>query len=253
MAEIIAIANQKGGIGKTTTAVALSQAFRNMGKRTLYCDLDPQANGTDNFRAKVDGVSTMYDLLLHGDTDCIQHTEMGDIIAGDPLLKDAGKHLTGVSATYKLREGLEAISPNYDFIILDTPPALGVLLHNALTAATRVVVPLTLDRFGLQGLVQLSDTIQEVRKYANSSIVVDGMLIVKFNDRTNLSKGILDSLPEYAAQFNTKIYNSRIRESIRAREAQATQHSIYEWAPDSTTALDYVELAKEILGGIANG
>lgn len=253
MAEIIAIANQKGGIGKTTTAVTLSQVFRDMGKRTLYCDLDPQGNGTDNFRAKVDGVGTMYDLLVHGDTDCIQQTEMGDIIAGDPLLKDAGKHLTGVSAAYKLREGLETISPKYDIILLDTPPALGVLLQNALTAATRVVVPLTLDRFGLQGLVQLNDTIQEVRKYANPSLVVDGMLIVKFNDRTNLSKDILENLPEYAKRFNTKIYNSRIRESVRAREAQAARSSIYKWAPDSTTAQDYVELAKEILGGIANG
>lgn len=253
MSEVIVIANQKGGIGKSTTAVALAQAFRQMGKRVLLCDIDQQCNATDNYRAKVSGVGTMADLLFDGDTDCIQTTELGDIIAGDPLLKDAGKYLSGVSATYKLREGLETISPQYDIVLIDTPPALGVLLQNALTAATRVVVPLTLDRFGLQGLVQLSDTIKEVRKYSNPNLVVDGMLIVKFNDRTNLSKGILESLPEYAERFGTKIYASRIRESVRAREAQATQHSLYEWAPGSTTAQDYMSLAEEILGGMVNG
>lgn len=253
MAEILAIANQKGGIGKTTTALAVSQVLRMKGKKVLYCDLDPQCNGTDNYRAKIDGFGTMYDLLVHGDTDCIQQTEMGDIIAGDPLLKDANKHLDGVSATYKLREGLEPIAGRYDFIILDTPPALGILLQNALTAANKVVIPLTSDRFGLQGLVQLNDTIRDVRKYANPGLVVDGLLLVKHSDRTNLAKDIADNLPAYAERFNTRIYSTTIRESVKAREAQAAQKSIYEWAPDCTTALDYVDLTNEILGGINNG
>ena len=253
MAEIIAVANQKGGMGKTTTALAVSQVLRMKGNRVLYCDLDPQCNGTDNYRAKIDGVGTMYDLLIHSDADCIQRTEMGDIIPGDPLLKDASKHLDGVSATYKLREGLEEISNSYDFIILDTPPALGILLQNALTAANRVVISLTSDRFGLQGLVQLNDTIREVKKYANPGLVVDGLLLVRYSDRTNLAKDIVDNLPAYAERFNTRIYNTRIRESIKAREAQAAQKSLFEWAPGSTTAQDYVDLTNEILGGINNG
>lgn len=101
-----------------------------MNKRVLYVDMDPQCNGTDNYKAQIDHVGTLYDLLVNGDHDCIQHTEQGDIIAGDPLLKEATKALDGVAAAHKLREGLEFLSSKYDYIILDTPPALSILLTN---------------------------------------------------------------------------------------------------------------------------
>lgn len=249
MAEIFAIANQKGGIGKTTTALALADILNAMGKKTLYVDLDPQVNGSDNYKAKIDGVGTLYDLLIKEDTDCIQHTERGDIIAGDPELKEAGKLLDGLSAHHKLRKGLKTISPQYDYIILDTPPVLGVLLTNALTAADKVIIPLTSDRFGLQGLMQLHDTIEETKEYTNPNLKVDGLLLVKYNDRINLAKGIMESLPGYAKLFGTRIYQTKIRESVKTREAQATQSGLLEWAPDSTTAVDYKALVNEILGG----
>ena len=249
MAEIIAIANQKGGIGKTTTALAITDLLNEMGKRTLYVDMDPQCNGTDNFRAKVEDTGTLYDLLVHGDTDCIQTTERGDIIAGDPLLKDDEKYLTGVAAPFKLKKGLEKISHKYDYIILDTRPALSVLLTNALTAAHKVIIPLTSDRFGLQGLTQLHDTIEGVREFTNPTLKVDGLLLVKHNGRTNLAKGISSSLPEYADLFGTKVYQTAIREAITTREAQAAQESLFKWAPHSTTAEDYRNLMNEIVGG----
>ena len=247
MAEIIAVANQKGGIGKTTTSLALADILRSMGKKVLYIDMDPQCNGTDNYKAQIDGVGTIYDLLVESDPDCIQITERGDIIAGDPILVEAGKKLDGVSASHKLKEGLSTIRVNYDYIILDTPPALSILLTNALTAADKVIIPLTADRFGLQGLVQLHDTIEDVKKYTNPHLKVDGLLLVKYNDRTNLTKGIIESLPQYADLFHTRIYETKIRESIKAREAQAKQLSLFEWAASSTTATDYMNLVKEIM------
>lgn len=247
MAEIIAVANQKGGIGKTTTSLAIADILRGMGKKVLYIDMDPQCNGTDNYMAQVHGVGTIYDLLVESDPDCVQTTERGDIIAGDPMLVEAGKKLDGVSAAHKLKEGLMVIGQNYDYVILDTPPALSILLTNALTAADKVIIPLTADRFGLQGLVQLHETIEDVKKYTNPNLKVDGLLLVKYNDRTNLTKGIFESLPEYAKLFHTRIYDTKIRESIKAREAQAKQISLFEWAPGSTTAKDYTDLVSEIL------
>ena len=247
MTEVIAVANQKGGIGKTTTSLAIAAILQSRENRVLYIDADPQCNGTDTYRAEIDGVGTLYDLLVVGDTDCIQHTPNGDIIAGDPLLKEATKLLEGVAAAYKLREGLKEIAPQYDYIILDTPPALSILLTNALTAADRVVIPLTPDRYGLQGLMQLYDTIKDIRQYTNAKLKVDGLLLVKYSDRTNLAKGIASSLPEYARLFGTRIYNTKIRESVKVREAQVKQMSLFEWAPFCTTAEDYIMLVEELL------
>lgn len=249
MAEIIAVANQKGGIGKTTTSLALADMLNQLGKKTLYIDNDPQCNGTHNYRAKVDGVGTLYDLLVSGDTDCIQHTDRGDIIAGDPLLKDANKLLEGASANYRLRKGLEAIKANYDYIILDTPPSLSILLINALTAANKVIIPIVTDLFSLQGLTQLHDTIEEVKEFTNPGLVVDGLLLVKYKGHTNLAKEVSEYLPEYQNLFNTRIYETKIREAVATQEAQTARESLFTWSPSSTTAMDYKALLNEILGG----
>ena len=253
MAEIIAVANQKGGIGKTTTSLALADALNMKGKKVLYIDLDPQCNGTGNYRAKVDGVGTLYDLLVNGDTDCIQTTERGDIIPGDPLLKEASKVIDGAAATFKLKKGLTEIRKQYDYIILDTPPALSILLTNALTAADKVIIPLTADLFGLQGLTQLHDTIAEVQEFTNPALKVDGLLLVKYKERTNLTKEINAALPEYTKLLNTKVYETKIREAVATQEAQAARESLFTWAPSSTTAEDYMALLNEYTGGNSNG
>ena len=253
MAEIIAVANQKGGIGKTTTSLALADALNMQGKKVLYIDLDPQCNGTGNYRAKVDGVGTLSDLLVNGDTDCIQTTERGDIIAGDPLLKEAAKVIDGAAATFKLKKGLTDIRNRYDYIILDTPPALSILLTNALTAADKVIIPLTADLFGLQGLTQLHDTITEVQEFTNPDLKVDGLLLVKYKERTHLTKEIHASLPKYTKLLNTKVYDTKIREAVATQEAQAARESLFSWAPESTTAQDYMSLLNEIMGGENNG
>lgn len=249
---IIAVANQKGGVGKTTTSLALAGGLRRRGYNVLLGDLDPQANATDVYGAAVEGVATMYDLLVDGDTDCIQTTELGDIIAGDLALKDAGRALDGVSAAYKLRKGLAKIQ-GYDFIILDTPPTLSVLLTNALTAASRIVIPLTPDRFGLQGLIQLGDTIADIREYTNPTVIVDGLLLIRHDRRTHLGRDVAEQLPSFAGLLDTKMYNTTIRECIKVREAQAATQCLYTWAPGSTTAQDYEAFIDEFLGGLTNG
>jgi len=245
--KIIAVANQKGGIGKTTTAMALATGLAKRGEKTLLIDLDPQANATDTYKAEIDGVGTAYDLLVNGDADCIQHVEMGDIVAGDPNLKDASKLLDGVSAAYRLRKGLVSIAPNYDYIILDTPPALSVLLTNALTAADTLVIPLTSDRYGLHGLVQLNDTINDIREFTNPNLNVAGLLSVKHRKETTLAKAVDDVLPEYAELMGTKIFDTKIRESIDARKAQAARQCLYDFAPQCNTAKDYNDFIDELL------
>ncbi|MBO5706409.1 MAG: ParA family protein [Bacteroidaceae bacterium] len=245
--KIIAVANQKGGIGKTTTSLALAAGLKRKKKKVLLIDLDPQANATDIYRAEIEGVGTAYDLLVDGDTDCIQNMDAGDIIAGDPNLKDASKLLDGVSAAYKLKKGLASIAPNYDFIIIDTPPALSVLLTNALTAADTVIIPLTSDRFGLHGLVQLNDTIKDIKEFTNPGLTVAGLLLVKYRASTTLAKAVDESLPEYAALLGTKIFDTKIRESIDARKAQAAQAGLYSFAPYCTTARDYDSFIDELL------
>lgn len=247
MATTIAIANQKGGVGKTTTALALATGLQQRGMRVLLVDLDPQTNATDNYKAQIEGEGTLYDMLVHDECDVVQTTPVGDIIAGDPLLKDAVKQLEGVSAPFKLRKGLDKLKDRYDYIVLDTPPQLSVLLTNALTAADYVVIPLTTDRFGLQGLVQFKTTVDDVREYTNPKLRVAGLLINKYSTRTNLARAALDELPEFAKLLDTKVFETKIRESVRAQEAQAARRSIFDWAPSSTTAADYKHFVDEIL------
>ena len=247
--KIIAVANQKGGIGKTTTALALATGLKRLKKKTLIVDLDPQANASDNYRATIEGVGTAYDLLVDGDIDCVQTTELGDIVAGDPALKDASKLLDGVSAAHRLRKGLETIAKNYDYVILDTPPALSVLLTNALTAADTLIIPLTSDRFGLQGLMQLHETIRDIREFTNPGLKIAGLLLVKYRKSTTLAKAVDENLPQYAELFGTKIFDTKIRESIDARKAQAARHGLFNFAPYCTTARDYEAFIQELLKG----
>ena len=251
MSKVIAICNQKGGVGKTTTSTALAQALKMKGYKVLFIDTDPQGNATDTYRGEVSGVATLYDFLFENEpaNECIQKTESGLLIASDPLLREAGKHLDGVSGAYRLKERLEPIREDFDFILIDTPPMLGSLLTNALTAADEVIIPVTADRYGVQGLAQLYETISDIKKYTNPGLKTDGLLLVKYTWRTRLSRELHKSLKEISDQFGTRVYKTTIRESTKTREAQTAQMSLFEYAPNSTTASDYLSLAEEYLKG----
>ena len=252
MAKVIAFCNQKGGVGKTTTATTMAAALQLKGYKVLLVDTDPQGNATDTYKAQIKDTATLYDLLFEDEAanECVQKTEHGLIIAADPLLKNAGKHLDGVSGAHRLKERLKPIRDDFDFILIDTPPTLGVLLTNALTACDTVVIPVTADRYGVQGLSQMQETISDIQKYTNPDLTVEGLLLVKYTWRTRLNRELHKALKEIAGQFNTKVFNATIRESVKTREAQTMRQSLFEYAPKSTTALDYTDFVEEILKGM---
>ncbi|MDF2844060.1 MAG: ParA family ATPase [Herbinix sp.] len=253
--QVIVIANQKGGIGKTTTATALSSILAKKGYKTLLIDADMQGNSTDTFRAIIEGQATLYDVLLESDSqrtsivEAIQHTEVGQIVAADPLLRKADEVLNSdVNGLYRLQDAISELK-GYDYIIIDTAPSMNSLLYNCLISADKVIVPITADRYGLQGLSQLNQTIQAIKKRQNTRLTIAGLLLVKFNERTNLSKEVKESLDTIANQMETKLFKTSIRESTKAKEAQALRKALIDYAPNSTTALDYISFTNELIKG----
>ena len=249
--KVIAIANQKGGVGKTTTAVNLSAVLSKKGFKVLLIDTDGQCNSTDSCQAKVDGVATLYDLLFEREDskECIQKvTDHLDIIASDPLLADSeSKFPNDGSRNFIMREAIEKLRDSYDYMIIDTPPVLGCMLSNALTFADEVIVPVTCDRYAIQGIDDLIKTISNAKKYTNPLLKVAGILLIKYHANTNLSKEIIDGLPQILESFNTKVFETKIRESESCRKSQAAQMSVIDYAPKSTTSIDYISLCDEII------
>lgn len=248
MTKVIAVANQKGGIGKTTTAIALAAGLLIRGKKALLIDTDPQCSASDTYRAEINGAATLYDILCGDESakEAIQHTTSGDIIPCDPLLADANKKLTGLGDEKRLKKAIKTILSDYDYIIIDTPPGAGILLHNALTAAEHVVIPITADRYGLQGLSQLKSTIEAIQENTNPDLQVGGMLLIRHTERTNLSKVVSGSIPKIADEMGTQFFDTYIRESVVTKEAQTNRTTIYTHAPNSTTAKDYLEFIDEL-------
>lgn len=246
--KVIAVTNQKGGVGKTTTATALATGLNREGYKTLLIDTDPQCNSTDTFRAIVHGQATLYDVLVKRDPieEAIQHTEIGDIVAGDPLLADAEQKISEQGREYRLKEAMESL-PDYDFVIVDTPPNLSILLTNALTAADSVIIPITPERYSFQGLGDLDKSIARVRKYSNRDLEIDGLLLVKNNPRRVLAKDAMEALPEICESLDTKCFNTYIREAEDVRKAQERRVSLFTWAPDSTAAQDYEAFIDEYI------
>lgn len=246
--EVITITNQKGGAGKTTTAHALSSGLTLKGYKTLLIDLDPQGNLSYTMNANNHG-KTILSVIL-GElqaVDTIQHTASGDIISSSKQLATTDKYLTDTGKEYRLAEGIERLKPLYDYIIIDTPPALSILTVNSLTASNSVIIPTQADIYGIQGILQLVDTIEPVKKYCNASLKIDGILLTRFNGRTTLSKDISRQTEDIADKLGTKLYKTRIRESIAIKEAQISQKSIFEYNPRATATTDYTAFIDEFL------
>lgn len=223
MAITFVVANQKGGIGKTTTATTLAGI---LGKnyKTLLIDADPQGNSSATYQAKIKDQATLYDVMVDSDRipleEAVQHLENGDIVASDPLLIKAEKLLDGdVEGLYRLKDAIEELE-EYDYIIIDTAPALGVVLYNSLIAADRVIIPITADAYSLQGINQLYSTIKAVQKRQNPSLKIEGLLLVKYSGRSNLEKNMLDELKKTADSMGTKLFETKIRECVKTKEAQ---------------------------------
>lgn len=252
MCRVIAVANQKGGVGKTTTAVNVSAILKKTGKKTLLLDTDGQCNSTDTCRAAVDGQATLYDLLFEKEpiAECIQKTEVADVIASDPLLNDAERKFPNDgSRLFLLREACEGILEEYDYIIIDTPPNLGCMLSNALTFADEVIIPVTCDRYGMQGIDELYNTISAARKYTNPNLKVSGILLIKYHANTILCREISENLPKVSELFHTKVFHTKIRESEACRKSQSARMSLIAYAGAATTTKDYIAFCKELEDG----
>jgi len=250
MALKIGVANRKGGIGKSSTALALTAALKVKGYRALMVDTDPQRNTTNVYRALTNGVPTLYDIIFaqYKASDCIQHTDYGDIIASDDNLESADTMIKPGPGMYKyLRNAIREIDEDYDYIIFDTQPHAGLLLGNVLMACQFIVTPCTCDAFGIQGMMDFYDTIKEYQE-DNEKLQILGLLIIKYKGRQSLTKDIEDNLlPQYAEYMHTKIFESRIRESVKCQEAQTLRMSIFDYAPNSTTAIDYNNFVDELI------
>lgn len=248
--KIIAVSNQKGGVGKTTTATTLAYGLKLRGKKVLLVDCDPQGNSTDTWRAKnTEGYPTLSDLLFTDEPAeaCVQHTEIGDILAGDPVLEDADKHLKGVAGYFRLKKRLEPLTSSYDHIILDTPPNLGILLQNALIAAEGVIVPVTCGRYSLQGMGRFIETVNDVKAQPNPTLRVLGMLLVKYSGRTVLAKEVVSGLPELTAKLGTSVFDTKIRRTEAVEKAQAHRVPLQRFSPDATATQDYDALIDEFI------
>lgn len=250
MARIIAITNQKGGVGKTTTTFNLGVGLARMGYRVLFVDLDPQCSLSYIMNAG-EGFDTALELLLgQAVVDAaIQKTPEGDLIAASPSLSGMDIVLNQAGKEYRLREALAPVQNRYDFIMVDSPPTLGILTVNILAAANQVIIPALADIFSLQGVGQLYATIEAVRTYCNPGLSISGILIVRNIERFILNRAMRDMLQETATQLGTRVFSATVREAVSLRESQANRQSIFRYAPRSKQASDYEAVVKEFLKG----
>lgn len=249
--QVIAIINQKGGVGKSTTAHALGCGLKKQGFKVLFIDLDAQGNLSYTLGADTNKVTILDLLMQKADIkDTIQKTSEGDCIVSSNELSGADITITQTGKEYRLKEALESISNEYDYVILDTPPALGILTVNALTACTQIVIPSQADIYSLQGIGQLYGTIKTVKQYCNSNLKISGILLTRYNSRAILSRDITELIADTAKQLNTIVFKTPIRECIALKEAQARKKDIYSYAPKSNATIDYESFLKEFLGEI---
>lgn len=248
---IISVSNQKGGVGKTTTTQSLAAVLKSKGHKVLLIDLDPQSNLSTALNANNSQVMTIYEVMKNECSikDAIQETESGDIVPSSMLLSVADMEFTKLGREQMLKEALEPVKDQYDYIVIDTPPALSVLTLNAFTASDKLIIPMEADMFSLQGLGQLNSTVQQVIKYSNKNLVIAGVLLTKHNPRTNLSKNVTAAISSGVAQLNTKLFNTYIRNGISIREAQISQENIMNYSPTANAQSDYLKFVDEFLAG----
>lgn len=247
----IAIANMKGGIGKTTTAVCLADSLQRRGKKVLLVDTDPQKSATGVYGAKVDDIETLAD-IMYSDMPadkCIQHTELGDIIASDGALMNADTQIkSDADRFYHLADACKSVESKYDVIIYDCPPGNGVMLGNVLSCADKVIMPITCDKFGIQGMTDFVEVMESYTKRINPGLKIMGVLMIKYKGRQSLTQDLEEGIiPSIIEKMDTKLFNTKIRESVRCQEAQAMGKSLYKYAQSSTTAIDYEEFADEVM------
>lgn len=248
MSKIFTITNQKGGAGKTTTVDALMAGLYEKGFKVLAVDLDPQCNLTFSMNADSSKENILDVMTGNSKTaDSIQKLRTGDLIPGTANLAAAESILNQTGKEYRLKESLAEVKDSYDYILIDTPPALGILTINALTACDSVIIPAQADIYSIQGIQRLAETIKPVRQYTNPNIKVAGILLTRYNDRTVLSRTVADLAAQIAQGLGAVLFKSTIRDATAIKEAQISQQSIFEYAKTSKVAEDYQNFIEEVI------
>ena len=252
----IAVANQKGGVGKTTTSLCVAQELRSRGFRVLLVDTDAQCNSTKFYEAPTQGKATMLDILCGDEPalNCVQHMAKGDIIASDKLLSEAENMVKVDERRFThLKRSLKSVEENYDYIIIDTPPAIGVALKNVLATVDYVIIPVEESGWSLDGLMDFAQALDLARDN-NEKLQVAGILVVKAKERTRKSKRIGELAVKVAEKLGSKCFTTKIRESVSCTEALTEYYvPLNEYAPDSTTNEDYKNFVNELLEEISDG
>lgn len=243
----ICVCLEKGGSAKTTTAHALGAALANAGKRVLFVDLDPQGNLSEVLGDDVELTSAQVMTNEIGIEDAIVHKDRWDILGADRSNASIEREIGDEDGREsRLKDALEEIDGSYDYCIVDTPPALGLLTINALTASDWVVITAQADAFALSGMEGLGKTISTVKEWSNPKLEIAGVLLTRYNARTNLARLATAQAIEIAEAMGTKVFDTKIREGIAIREAQAVGEDIFSWSPRSNPARDYKEWINEL-------
>ncbi|ALS25796.1 AAA family ATPase [Paenibacillus cisolokensis] len=250
MSKIIAITNQKGGVGKTTTSVNLGASLASLGKRVLLVDIDPQGNTTSGIGInKADVENSIYDVLINEvpAKDAIVETAIPGLKIIPATIQLAGAEIELVptmSREVRLKKSLQLVKNQFDYILIDCPPSLGILTINSLTAADSVIIPIQCEYYALEGLSQLLNTIRLVQKHLNTSLQIEGVLLTMFDARTNLGIQVIEEVKKY---FQQKVYQTIIPRNVRLSEAPSHGQAIITYDPRSKGAEVYLELAKEVI------
>lgn len=250
MAKIIAITNQKGGVGKTTTSVNLGACMASLGKRVLLVDIDPQGNTTSGIGInKADVENCIYDILVNevAPKEAVAATAIPGLHVIPATIQLAGAEIemvSTISREVRLKRALHQLKPDYDYILIDCPPSLGLLTINSLTAADSVLIPIQCEYYALEGLSQLLNTVRLVQKHLNTSLQIEGVLLTMFDARTNLGIQVIEEVKKY---FQQKVYQTIIPRNVRLSEAPSHGQAIITYDPRSKGAEVYLELAKEVI------
>jgi chromosome partitioning protein len=245
---ILGVINQKGGVGKTTTAINLAAALAKLNRRVLLVDLDPQANASSGIGV-TEPSATVYDVLI-GKTSARQVTVDSNvpnlkILPASSDLAGAAVELDATTDNMKLlSKALLAVRPNYDFIIVDSPPSVGALTLNSLAAADMLIIPLQAEYYALEGIAKMTDTVERVKGSLNPDLNILGILITMFDNRTKLSKEVEDNVRKH---FGNLVFSAVIPRNVRLAEAPSYGQSVFEFAADSQGAEAYKQLAEEVL------
>jgi len=248
LSHIIALTNQKGGVGKTTTSCALISGLHLNGYKVLGVDLDPQGNLGFSLGIDIENGLTVYD-LLKGEaqaSEVIRRTAYGDVLPSNILLSSAELEFNSTGREYMLQNAIAPVKNLYDFIIIDTPPALNLLTVSAYVTSDSLIIPMIPEVLSLLGISQLKDTIEVVRRFYNPNLKILGVLLTKYNRHLNLVKEVEELTAAIAEQLETSILSTKIRNNIAVAEAPAHGQSVLSYAPKSNASADFNALIKEI-------